>query len=557
MKKLLFIFAMLLMSTTSRAWYCLEVASERLGDTINACGIGEAIEEDSARKLALSNAYKELDLICSHSADCADKALDITPMRTDCKKLENNFYRCHRGVSAAITGKPRDLTQKQLLEEVFVPKKIIQQDGSNYFQKTSIVDFNSTPQGAHVHVDGVEICQTPCTKEIDQGEHKVTFEKEDFDLYSEVKQIMNGRQAMNPSLQMRYGYLTIQGLPADAIIKVNNKEIATKDNIRLNPNEHIITVTSKYFQPWFKQFKISKGEMLAFKYDAEALLGHMKISATDDKGIPIEASIMINGQRMSQKTPTAIPMQAGRSVITLSHPDFKDNTFDVQLEVDQKLEIKKSMTPNNFKDWEWYFGLGGGSESVNGISKNENYSCCILFDFGIQKTLSSHFSLKFIYNYIGKMDKSNYVITSMNGTPNTTAYYAADYDGNLIAVALPFFFNREAPSSWFIIPEIGKISSKFKYDRFDFSSSGGYGSKVDEGHEYKFSQSFKGLGLGIQWMHSNPQNPANSSGWYLLGGFRKFEEPKNIQAAFDTTKTNTPKAQTSSGYIILGFVLGY
>jgi hypothetical protein len=58
-------------------------------------------------------------------------------------------------------------------------------------------------------------------------------------------------------------------------------------------------------------------------------------------------------------------------------------------------------------------------------------------------------------------------------------------------------------------------------------------------------------------MHSNPQNPANSSGWYLLGGFRKFEEPKNIQAAFDTTKTNTPKAQTSSGYIILGFVLGY
>jgi hypothetical protein len=282
----------------------------------------------------------------------------------------------------------------------------------------------------------------------------------------------------------------------------------------------------------------------------------MKISATDDKGNPIEASIMINGQRMSQKTPTAIPMQAGHSIITLSHPDFKDNTFDVQLEVDQKLELKKAMTPNNFKDWEWYFGLGGGSESVNSISKNDNYSCCIVFDFGIQKTLSSHFSIKFIYNYIGKMDKNNYTTNSLTGAANSTHYYAADYDGNLIGVALPFFVNRDAPSTWFIVPEIGSISSKFKYDRYDFGGTG-YGGKISDGHEYKFKQSFKGVGLGIQWTHPNPQNPANSSGWYLLGGFRKFEEPKNIEAAFDKTKTDTPKAESSSGYILLGLLLGY
>ena len=169
---------MFLVSFNSYAWYCLEVASERLGDTINACGIGEAIDEDAARKVALNNAYKELDLICSHSADCVDKSLEITPLRTDCKKLEN-IYRCHRGITANITSKPRDLSQTHLLQDVFIPKKIIQQDGSNYFQKTSIVDFGSNPTGARVHVDGVEICQTPCTKEIDQGEHKFSFEKED------------------------------------------------------------------------------------------------------------------------------------------------------------------------------------------------------------------------------------------------------------------------------------------------------------------------------------------------------------------------------------------
>ena len=157
------------------------MSSERNGDTINACGIGEAEDEDMARKLALNNAYKELDLICSHFADCARRGLLISPLRTDCKKVDL-AYRCHRGITATVTDKVRDPEQKALLKVVFVEKKIVQVDGRDQFAKSSIVDFESDPIGVMVYVDGVEVCSTPCSSEVNQGEHKILFEKSGFDL---------------------------------------------------------------------------------------------------------------------------------------------------------------------------------------------------------------------------------------------------------------------------------------------------------------------------------------------------------------------------------------
>ena len=82
-------------SNHSYAWYCYEVASEKNGDTINACGIAESSDEDLARKLSLENAYRELELICNNSIDCAGKALEISPLRTDCKKVNDIFFKIY------------------------------------------------------------------------------------------------------------------------------------------------------------------------------------------------------------------------------------------------------------------------------------------------------------------------------------------------------------------------------------------------------------------------------------------------------------------------------
>jgi hypothetical protein len=550
--KILILFAFSWISLNANAWYCLEVASERQGDIINACGIGEAIDEDAARKVALNNAYKELDLICSHSSDCADKALDITPLRTECKKVEN-IYRCHRGVTANITSKPRDLSQTQFLQEIFIPKKIIQQDGSNYFQKTSIVDFNTRPEGARVHVDGVEICQTPCTKEIDQGEHKLSYEKEDYEFLNEVQKVVEGRQTISTNLQLRFGYLTIAGLPADAIIKVDNKEISSKDKIRLNPNEHVITVTSKNFQPWYKQFQIKKGAFLEFKYDAEPLLGHVKISATDHKGNPIEAVIYINGEKISQKTPTALPLKAGKNFITLSNPDFKDLSFEITLNVDEKLEIRKELVPFNYKSGAWYLGLGISPAPFKDFSKEEKFSCCMLIDLAFQKNLSNHFSLKFSYNYSGDTTSDEASYNSDNGSPNTTAYKVSEASGHLLFVSMPIYFSKDDHFSWYLAPEFGQVKSILKYDQYIFDAYGN-GYKGTTNNEASFTQAFRGLALGGEWLDLKNSKPF---GWYLIFGMRKYEEIKDSNFSFNKNKTQAPTSNSTRGYGTIGWMLAY
>ena len=85
-------------------WFCKEAASEKVGQEITACGIGIEKTEDKARKLALKNAFAEMDMICDKSDDCKFFKLKIEPMRSDCQKIKKeNKYKCYRAVKALIS----------------------------------------------------------------------------------------------------------------------------------------------------------------------------------------------------------------------------------------------------------------------------------------------------------------------------------------------------------------------------------------------------------------------------------------------------------------------
>ena len=79
------------------AWYCKDVASERLNkNTINACGIGTASTEAKARDLAFSNSKREFSRVCGVSDYCKNRNWDILPQRADCQKQKNGKYKCYR-----------------------------------------------------------------------------------------------------------------------------------------------------------------------------------------------------------------------------------------------------------------------------------------------------------------------------------------------------------------------------------------------------------------------------------------------------------------------------
>jgi hypothetical protein len=503
MKKFILVLPILLWASQAFSWYCKDVASERNGDTINACGIGESIDEDTARKISLNNAYKELDLICSRSSDCADRALEIEPLRTDCK-LVDTLYRCHRGISASITSRRRDASQRAFLDEIFVPKKVVEIDGRDGFINTSIVDFESTPSGATVYVDGVEVCTTPCRREINQGEHKILFEKNGFDLISKIYSIGSGRQTVTEELIDTYGYLILEGLPSSATVKIDNNEISNNPLIRLLPNQHVVTVISKYHQPWHKTFDLKRGEKFRLTYDAESLMAYVKISAQDLNGQPIEADIYVNGEKLNEKTPAVIQIPSGDTGLTLTYSGHKDLSFTQKLEAGEKAEIKKVLRPSNEKNWTFFLGIGWHGELVSGVKEVQDYSCCVYADVSAQYMLTRSIGVRAIYNYL-------------SGSSSGTTYYSSEnlvteYVGHLVGFSVPVYFSRDDDSRLFFGPEGGMLTSTQTYN----------GNNTYEEFHEKFSQSYYGLLFGKEWIKESPEE--KTYGGYILAGLRQFKD---------------------------------
>ncbi len=111
---LLTMFIMLTLYTNANAWYCNQVASERVGDRIFSCGIAEDFTENLARIKAFENAKIEFDKVCENSVDCRDMEYVIYPMRNECKS-KGRIWLCYRGLEFKITNIARRPSSKTLI----------------------------------------------------------------------------------------------------------------------------------------------------------------------------------------------------------------------------------------------------------------------------------------------------------------------------------------------------------------------------------------------------------------------------------------------------------
>jgi thiamine pyrophosphokinase len=82
-------------------WLCTEEASQRKGNSIYACGIGEGSDEGAARLTAFDAAKIEFSKICSASDDCKMHRIAVSPERTACEKSFGRF-KCYRLIVFAI-----------------------------------------------------------------------------------------------------------------------------------------------------------------------------------------------------------------------------------------------------------------------------------------------------------------------------------------------------------------------------------------------------------------------------------------------------------------------
>lgn len=306
---------------SSANWLCRVAASERNGDIINSCGVAEAPTETEARANARKAAFEELNSICSQSPDCANFEYTIKPLRTDCEKTSSGF-KCYRGIEATISDVPRDPSRpRQGSEEILVPvkKTIIQDDLLAGKIERTVVSFNSTPQGAIVYVDGIQICETPCSREVQLGKHLISIEKNNYSKYASQVNVTKQFSDVNVQLANLFGYLDLTELPENSVIKIDDLQV-DPSKIKLSPGKHILTVEHSHYQPFSREIEIKKGVTSKLHNVLEPLIGFIVISAADKSGNALKAKIFIDGHPTNEVTPAKLKVAAGKRKIELIAP---------------------------------------------------------------------------------------------------------------------------------------------------------------------------------------------------------------------------------------------
>ena len=157
--KYLLIAVIISINVQALDWYCSDIASERTGNIIKACGISESLTEDTAREAALENAKIEFYNVCNPSDDCVNHAYTIDPKRAVCNKTDNG-YKCSRLVYFEISDKIsyKSMYTKKSYSAPFIRTKV--EDLKKYpkvrlgMSKRSIVKVLGVPDSNEVPMFG-------------------------------------------------------------------------------------------------------------------------------------------------------------------------------------------------------------------------------------------------------------------------------------------------------------------------------------------------------------------------------------------------------------------
>lgn len=306
-------------------WYCQQVASERQGNILNACGSNTSVTEEEAKAKALKNAYEELDSICRPSADCNEYKLNVAPGRAECQNTNGKFT-CRRLVSATITDDkrdasiPRDFGGDTL---IFVEKKRAIENDTTVSKQRSSVRFETVPEAVSILVNGNELCSTPCSRELQYGDYKIQFKKDGYDGQSLNISVNEREIEIKKTLVDSFGYFVFEDMPIDAVVKLDGIEIGSATGLisKVTPDtEHVIEITRLYHQPWHTTRSVKRGERQTITFQNERLYGWLDISAKDDDGNSVSATIEINDIPTREKTPaTKLKVQAGESKISVDN----------------------------------------------------------------------------------------------------------------------------------------------------------------------------------------------------------------------------------------------
>jgi formylglycine-generating enzyme required for sulfatase activity len=314
------------------------------------------------------------------------------------------------------------------------PGEVIEMEPIRLQKVNGMIVLTTDPAGASVTIDNKFQGYTPISVPImPEVEHELSIIKSGFSQEVRKFKVPGGqKKQLNVSLKQEYGIVFITSQPADAMLKVDGKEMGNASRrLRLTSRSHDIEIFKEGYDSYFETITPVKG--LSKKLDIH-LIKHDKSNDVPAEVKTSEGQVLV---RVPLEEPVRFKMGTSRR-----EPGRRSNETQYTVELTRSFYISKNeVTNTEFKRFR--------KEHDSGF---ENHSSLNLKDQPVT-SISWNDAASYL-NWLSRKDGLPPVYTEENGrmvaiTPVPSGYrlpteaewaFAARYQGNIASVDDPLKF---------------------------------------------------------------------------------------------------------------------
>ena len=208
-----------------------------------------------------------------------------------------------------------------------------------------VVQFETSPPGATLLVDGQPLCQaTPCSKTLAPGPHKIQMAMEKHMVRSETVKLDQANRWVNWTLEPDFGWLSVQSTPSGLPVLVDGSAVGRtplhRQEIARGPHQ-VLLQDSQYIDER-RDINIGRGEEKSLVFELEARLGAIQVSASDEVDNDLEADVWVDGYHLG-KTPITAKVIIGRHEVKVQAIGLKDWEREVSVAERETLPVRATL----------------------------------------------------------------------------------------------------------------------------------------------------------------------------------------------------------------------
>jgi len=179
-----------------------------------------------------------------------------------------------------------------------------------------MVNFASDPPGAAISLDGSYLGDTPLSREVPPGPHRLEWSLPRYERVAETIQI-DERTTLNRVLTPLFGWLSVESTPAGQPVQLDGSPAGTTPvhELILGHGVHDIWVgDSSQVYAQGERFLLERGERKSLDYTLPLREGALVVRCTDPEGNAVDRTVSVDGV-VRGSSPLQLKLPVGEHVV--------------------------------------------------------------------------------------------------------------------------------------------------------------------------------------------------------------------------------------------------